>query len=105
MAALLTGVKRAFPYTQSELAGDGPLSSHVDALFKLVHMVRFGLAIQVLCILDQVVGNGKGNSDRYFVISIFFAANISFFFCLFFCFCAGSIPFYSASWSILTWFI
>ena len=73
MAALLTGVKRAFPYTQSELAGDGPLSSHVDALFKLVHMVRFGLAIQVLCILDQVVGNGKGNSDRYFVISIVFS--------------------------------
>lgn len=62
MAALLTGVKRAFPYTKS--AGVGPLDTHVDTLFKLVHMVRFGLAIQVMCILDQVVGSGHSNSDR-----------------------------------------
>ena len=64
MAALLTGVKRAFPYTLSGAVEGGPLDGHVDTLFKLVHMVRFGLAIQVLCILDQVVGINQSNSDR-----------------------------------------
>ena len=64
MAALLTGVKRAFPFTQSGLTSDNPLDSHIDTLFKILHMVRFGLAIQVLCILDQVVGTGRGNVDR-----------------------------------------
>ena len=64
MAALLTGVKRAFPYTQSGSVEGGPLHAHVDTLFKLIHMVRFGLAIQVLCILDQVVGVAQTHSDR-----------------------------------------
>lgn len=63
MAALLTGVRRAFPYTKSAGTG-GTLESHVDTLFKLVHMVRFSLGVQVLCILDQVVGVNQDNADR-----------------------------------------
>ena len=63
MSALLTGVKRAFPYTLSGAVEGGPLEGHVDTLFKLVHIVRFGLGVQVLCILDQVVGTGQTNSN------------------------------------------
>lgn len=65
MSALLTGLKRAYPYTKSTGEGGGPLDGHVDTLFKLVHMVRFSLGIQVLCILDQIVEIDKTNSDRY----------------------------------------
>lgn len=64
MAALLTGLKRAYPYSKTAIIAGGPLDGHVDTLFKLVHMVRFSLAIQVLCILDQIVDIDKSNSDR-----------------------------------------
>ncbi len=64
MAALLTGVKRAFPYTKNSAGPGGSLESHVDTLFKLVHMVKFSLGVQVLCILDQVVVLDQGNADR-----------------------------------------
>lgn len=65
MAALLTGLKRAYPYSKTAVVTGGPLEGHVDTLFKLVHMVRFSLATQVLCILDQIVDIDKSNSDRY----------------------------------------
>lgn len=64
MAALLTGLKRAYPYTKGGGDSAGPLDGHVDTLFKLVHMVRFSLGIQVLCILDQIVEIDKTNADR-----------------------------------------
>lgn len=71
MSALLTGVRRAFPYTLSGAVVGGPLESHIDTLFKLVHIVRFGLGVQVLCILDQVAGTGQTNSDRYCQVLLF----------------------------------
>lgn len=64
MSSLLTGLKRAYPYSKTSTIAGGPLDGHVDTLFKLVHMVRFSLAIQVLCILDQIVDVDKSNSDR-----------------------------------------
>lgn len=64
MAALLTGLRRAFPYTKSQGAG-GPLESHVGTLFKMLYMVQFRLAIQVLCILDQIAQKDPANADKY----------------------------------------
>ncbi|KZS20710.1 CCAAT/enhancer-binding protein zeta [Daphnia magna] len=68
MAALLTGLKRAYPYSKTVAISGGPLDGHVDTLFKLVHMVRFSLATQVLCILDQIVDIDKSNSDRFYSV-------------------------------------
>ncbi|XP_059352378.1 CCAAT/enhancer-binding protein zeta-like isoform X2 [Daphnia carinata] len=68
MAALLTGLKRAYPYSKTVTISGGPLDGHVDTLFKLVHMVRFSLATQVLCILDQIVDIDKSNSDRFYSV-------------------------------------
>ncbi|KAI9556412.1 hypothetical protein GHT06_018986 [Daphnia sinensis] len=68
MAALLTGLKRAYPYSKTVAISGGPLDGHVDTLFKLVHMVRFSLATQVLCILDQIVDVDKSNSDRFYSV-------------------------------------
>lgn len=65
MAALLTGLRRAFPYAKFAPGTSGPLNTHVDTLFKLVHMVKFALAVQVLYILDQVAGIDPSNADRY----------------------------------------
>ena len=65
MSALLTGLRRAFPYTKSQGPG-GPLEAHVATLFKMLYMVQFRLAIQVLCILDQIAQKDPTNSDKYF---------------------------------------
>lgn len=65
MAALLTGLRRAFPYAKFAPGTGGPLNTHIDTLFKLVHMVKFALAVQVLYILDQVAGIDPSNADRY----------------------------------------
>jgi ribosome biogenesis protein MAK21 len=65
MAFLMTVLNRAYPYSKNVTKSGGPPDGYVDTLFKLVDMVRFSLAIQVLCILDQIVDIDKSNSDRY----------------------------------------
>ncbi|XP_026856627.2 CCAAT/enhancer-binding protein zeta [Electrophorus electricus] len=64
LGALLTGVNRAYPYTQ---AGDETVREQLDTLFKVVHMVKFSTAMQALMLLFQVMDSQQTVSDRYYV--------------------------------------
>lgn len=59
LAAILTGVNRAFPF--SDIPADR-LDAYVDALFRIVHGANFNASVQALTLLfNMCVGNGSGN--------------------------------------------
>ena len=66
MAAILTGVNRAYPFTQGSDA-NATLVPHLDALYKIVHISQFNSSVQALSILfrAETVGSIEGaSSDR-----------------------------------------
>jgi ribosome biogenesis protein MAK21 len=64
LAALLTGVRRAFPYLEAAEA-DQLAGVHGDSLFRLVHQAPFGVATQALALLFQIVSSQSAVSDRF----------------------------------------
>lgn len=63
LSALLTGVNRAYPYSQS---GDEKVREQVDTLFKVLHVVNFNTSVQALMLLFQVMNSQQTISDRYY---------------------------------------
>lgn len=63
MAAVLTGVNRAFPY--SEMDG-GLLHARVDVLFRIIHTGTFNVGIQALMLIYQVSSREQAVSDRFY---------------------------------------
>nr|KAJ3420467.1 hypothetical protein HK105_005644 [Polyrhizophydium stewartii] len=63
MAALLTGVNRAFPF--ASLDGD-VFESHLDMLFKIAHIATFNTCIQALTLIFQVQTSRQLVSDRFY---------------------------------------
>ncbi|KAM5293143.1 CCAAT/enhancer-binding protein zeta [Ctenodactylus gundi] len=63
LSALLTGVNRAYPYSQS---GDDRVREQVDTLFKVLHVVNFNTSVQALMLLFQVMNSQQTISDRYY---------------------------------------
>lgn len=61
MSALLMGINRAYPYAKLEFED---MSSHVDTLYRLVHLASFNIALQVLMLLYHVTGEKM--ADRYY---------------------------------------
>ena len=51
MAAILTGVNRAYPFSKMEST---KLMEHIDAVYKVVHMGSFNVALNALSLLHQV---------------------------------------------------
>ncbi len=51
LSALLTGVNRAFPYSQLDAEF---MTSRLNALFRLVHTTSFNTSVQALRLLSQV---------------------------------------------------
>nr|XP_015210566.1 PREDICTED: CCAAT/enhancer-binding protein zeta [Lepisosteus oculatus] len=64
LSALLSGVNRAYPYSE---AGDEKIKEQLDTLFKVVHLVKFNTAVQALMLLFQVMDSQQTISDRYYV--------------------------------------
>lgn len=62
MSAILTGVKRAYPFANKERLTDA--ASHIDAIHRLVHLASLNVAIHALALLYHVSDSSKGNSDR-----------------------------------------
>ncbi|XP_046974375.1 CCAAT/enhancer-binding protein zeta [Vanessa cardui] len=63
MSAILTGVKRAYPFADRErLATD----AHADAVHRLVHLAGFGVAIHALALLHHTCAHSRAASDRYY---------------------------------------
>ncbi|XP_006882454.1 PREDICTED: CCAAT/enhancer-binding protein zeta [Elephantulus edwardii] len=63
LSALLTGVNRAYPYSQT---GDEKVKEQLDTLFKVLHMVNFNTSVQALMLLFQVMNSQQTISDRYY---------------------------------------
>uniref|UniRef100_A0A8D2DCG6 CCAAT/enhancer-binding protein zeta n=1 Tax=Sciurus vulgaris TaxID=55149 RepID=A0A8D2DCG6_SCIVU len=63
LSALLTGVNRAYPYSET---GDEKVKEQVDTLFKVLHIVNFNTSVQALMLLFQVMNSQQTISDRYY---------------------------------------
>ncbi|CAI8041457.1 CCAAT/enhancer-binding protein zeta [Geodia barretti] len=63
LAALLSGVNRAFPFMTEELPS---FETHLQSLFKVVHVGPVSTGIQALMLLHQVSESRHSVSDRYY---------------------------------------
>ncbi|XP_008820822.1 CCAAT/enhancer-binding protein zeta [Nannospalax galili] len=63
LSALLTGVNRAYPYSQTS---DDKVREQVDTLFKVLHVVNFNTSVQALMLLFQVMNSQQTISHRYY---------------------------------------
>ncbi|XP_052042376.1 CCAAT/enhancer-binding protein zeta [Apodemus sylvaticus] len=63
LSAILTGVNRAYPYSQ---IGNDKVREQVDTLFKVLHVVNFNTSVQALMLLFQVMNSQQTISDRYY---------------------------------------
>ncbi|KAL8624396.1 hypothetical protein ACOMHN_012796 [Nucella lapillus] len=64
MAALLTGVNRAYPYAKVK---QDFMTEQVGMLYKIVHIVNFNISIQALMLLFHVIDPSNSESDRFFM--------------------------------------
>ncbi|EFN54473.1 hypothetical protein CHLNCDRAFT_52919 [Chlorella variabilis] len=65
LAALITGVRRAFPYVPADEV-EPLIEAHADALFRLVHARSLGVATQALLLLFQLMSSRSTVSDRFY---------------------------------------
>jgi len=65
LSALITGIRRAFPYVSSEEV-EPLIDAHSHSLFKLVHTGSFGVATQALLLLYQLMSSQSSISDRFY---------------------------------------
>ena len=63
IAAILTGVNRAYPYTDSDGRN---LSAHLDTLFKITHSSNFNTSIQAMMLIQQMSSSHQASSDRFY---------------------------------------
>ncbi|XP_026324553.1 CCAAT/enhancer-binding protein zeta isoform X2 [Hyposmocoma kahamanoa] len=64
MSAILTGVKRAYPFADRERLTEA--ANHVASVHRLVHLAPLNVAIHALALLFQISGASEGTSDRYY---------------------------------------
>lgn len=63
ISAVLTGVNRAIPYTNTNEAA---FEKHMDTLFKVTHSSNFNMSIQALMLIYQLTAGHLGSSDRFY---------------------------------------
>ncbi|KAL9028944.1 MAG: hypothetical protein Q9196_002750 [Gyalolechia fulgens] len=63
LSAVLTGVNRAVPYTNTN---DEVFEAHMDMLFRVTHSSNFNTSIQALILIQQLNGTHQGSVDRFY---------------------------------------
>ncbi|XP_034183244.2 nucleolar complex protein 1 isoform X1 [Osmia lignaria lignaria] len=63
MAAILTGVNRAFPFARMD---SNILSNHIDSVYKVVHIGSFNVSLNALNLLYQITGKDEVQSNRFY---------------------------------------
>lgn len=63
MAAILTGVNRAYRFAKIDSA---KLNDHIDSLYKVVHVGSFNVSLNALSLLFQVVGKNDMQLNRFY---------------------------------------
>jgi hypothetical protein len=66
LGALLAGVRRAWPYVGDAAAAEGLATTHSNALFRMLHVAPFGVAVQALALLLQLSAGAGAVSDRFY---------------------------------------
>lgn len=69
VAAILTGVNRAVPYSNLKSAGEGPMQEHLETMYRVVHMTNFGISLQALILLHRIAATEDGaecDNGRFF---------------------------------------
>ncbi|KAF9423945.1 hypothetical protein BGZ94_008128 [Podila epigama] len=63
IAAVLTGVNRAFPFAKVE---DDVFAAHMDIIFRITHTGTFNTSVQALMLIFRVSTIQKTTSDRFY---------------------------------------
>ncbi|CAK9816344.1 CCAAT/enhancer-binding protein zeta, partial [Anthophora quadrimaculata] len=63
MAALLTGVNRAYPFAKTD---SSILHNHIDSVYKVVHIGSFNVSLNALNLLYQITGKDEIQSNRFY---------------------------------------
>lgn len=63
ISAILTGVNRAYPYTDGE---GQALSSHLDTLFQITHSSNFNTSVQAMLLIQQLSASHYVATDRFY---------------------------------------
>ncbi|KAI2635121.1 CBF-domain-containing protein [Xylaria nigripes] len=63
VSAILTGVNRAVPFSQTD---QSTLESHLDTLFRITHSSNFNTSIQALMLIQQLSANRQLATERYY---------------------------------------
>ncbi|KAL8767024.1 MAG: hypothetical protein Q9194_006112, partial [Teloschistes cf. exilis] len=63
LSAVLTGVNRAVPYTNTS---DESFEMHLDTLFRITHSSNFNTSVQALMLIQQLNTTHQGSMDRYY---------------------------------------
>ncbi|CAG5059919.1 unnamed protein product [Parnassius apollo] len=64
MSAILTGVKRAYPFADKERLAS--TTEHINAVHRLVHLAGLSVAVHALALLFHISDASEGTSDRYY---------------------------------------
>ncbi|XP_068624373.1 CCAAT/enhancer-binding protein zeta-like [Battus philenor] len=64
MSAILTGVKRAYPFADKERLAS--TSEYVNAVHRLVHLAGLTVSVHALALLFHISDASEGTSDRYY---------------------------------------
>eukprot|EP00798_Chlamydomonas_sp_ICE-L_P018712 gene18712-25235_t len=65
LSALITGVRRAFPYVNSEEV-EPMIDRHGEHLFRMVHKAPFSVSVQALMLMYQLMSARNSISDRFY---------------------------------------
>ncbi|KAK0167415.1 hypothetical protein PV327_004816 [Microctonus hyperodae] len=63
MAAILTGVNRAYRFANSDTI---KLTEHIHSVYKVVHVGSFNVSLNALSLLHQVVGKDAEQENRFY---------------------------------------
>lgn len=63
ISAVLTGVNRAFPFSQLD---DNAFTKNLDTLYKITHSSNFNTSIQALILIHQVAVAKQETADRFY---------------------------------------
>ncbi|KAL1885587.1 RNA-binding ribosome biosynthesis protein mak21 [Paecilomyces lecythidis] len=63
ISAVLTGVNRAHPFSQSD---SERITKHIDTLFRITHSSNFNTSIQALMLIQQITYSSQISADRFY---------------------------------------
>ncbi|KAJ9647812.1 RNA-binding ribosome biosynthesis protein mak21 [Coniosporium tulheliwenetii] len=63
IAAVLTGVNRAFPFSKTD---DATFESQMDTIFRVTHSSNFNTSIQALLLIQQISASKQYSADRFY---------------------------------------